>query len=36
MNAFQLTLFAPTMIERRAEIPAGLVFDYAGRGLRVH
>lgn len=31
----QLSLFAPPVIERRAEIPAGLVFRYAGRMLRV-
>lgn len=36
MNQFQFALFSPPVIEQRAAIPAGLVFDYGGRVLRVH
>jgi hypothetical protein len=32
----QLSLFAPPAIERAATIPAGIVFRFYGRALRVH
>lgn len=36
MTPQQFDLFTPPVIERRAEIPAGAVFMYAGRALRVY
>jgi hypothetical protein len=35
MTPHQFDLFKPPTIERRAEIPAGMVFNYAGRPLLV-
>ncbi len=32
----QLDFFAPPVIERRAEIPAGAVFQHSGRFLKVY